>query len=135
MPDLPRLTFHHPAVMANDFAATERFYIEGLGAERYRTWSPAPDDAVISLCSYLKVANCFIELFALKEPKALDEGRVVHFCFQTDDCQGSVDAAVRAGASVVLSPVDSKNHPHRYAFIRSPNGEIIEFVQPNGGAA
>jgi catechol 2,3-dioxygenase-like lactoylglutathione lyase family enzyme len=129
MSEIPELTFHHPALIVDDFEQTKRFYIEGLGAEEYVSWNAREDDPVVSQCCYLKIGNCMIELFAARNPAVRKDGQWLHICFETKDCRASVEAAVKAGAEIVSPHVNSKNHPQMYAFVKAPEGEIIEFLQ------
>jgi predicted enzyme related to lactoylglutathione lyase len=50
-----------------------------------------------------------------------------------EDVAASVEAAVAAGGTLVIPPVDATEHGIRLAFVKDPEGHMLELVQPLAG--
>jgi predicted enzyme related to lactoylglutathione lyase len=50
-----------------------------------------------------------------------------------EDVNASVDAAVTAGGTLVILPIDATEHGIRLAFVQDPEGHMLELVQPLAG--
>lgn len=99
-----KLRLHHPALLANDFEKSRKFYIEGLGAVESMIWDFQPGDPVVKQAAYLEFAKGnYIELFSAVQPAERPAGYWLHLCFERDDIEGYVERTVKAGA-VVTSP-------------------------------
>ena len=134
--------FHHIAIRANDFEATLKFYIEGLGFKRAYGWGEdgrangEPD----SRAALLDTGDGnYLEVFAGGKGKAgevVPEGALLHFALRTNDCDAALERARQYGATVTMEPksvtpahADAPAQIFRIAFIRGLDGEIIEFFQ------
>lgn len=122
--------FHHVAISVSDFENTLKFYMEGLGFKKYRSWGEG-DKRVILLDAG---DGCYLEVFAggSKEKKA--EGGFKHIALKTKNCDLALEQAIAAGAEVTVYPtdVDLETEPVtkvRIAFCKGPDGEVIEFFQ------
>ncbi len=134
--------FHHVAIKSSDFEATLKFYTEGLGFKPRYTWgvdgrsaSEADSRAVL-----LDTGDGnYLEVFAGGKKRALDagdEGPILHFALRTTDAGAALERA-RAAGGVVTTETKSLIPPHaqepgltfRIAFVRGPDGEMIEFFQ------
>ncbi len=132
--------FHHVAIRANDFEATLRFYIEGLGFRRVYGWGEdgrakgERDSRAVMLDTG---DGNYLEVFAggTRQPgEEVPEGAILHFALRTTDCDAALERARAAGATVTMEP---KTLPingdtpmeFRIAFVNGLNGEVIEFFQ------
>ena len=124
--------FHHLALRAKDFDASVKFYTEGLGLEQVMAWGEGDGRAVMLLAGN----GNHLELFAGGSAEAQGENAMLHFAFQTDDCDAAFERALAAGATVHMAPksltIPSTPAPQavRIAFCKGFDGEIIEFFQP-----
>ena len=127
--------FHHIAMRASDFDASVRFYVEGLGFTPKISWGQGDGRAVM-----LDTGDGnYLEIFAGGAKAAAAQGKppagtVLHFALRADSCDGAVDRARRAGATITTEPkdVDIPSTPVtkvRIAFCTGPDGETIEFFQ------
>jgi len=121
--------FHHLAMRVRDFDGSVAFYTKGLGLEQTMAWGEGDGRAVMLACGN----GNHIELFAGGAP--MPEGVVLHFAFTTEDCDGAFARAVAAGAVEHMAPksltIPSQPAPLpvRIAFVKGPDGEVIEFFQ------
>lgn len=123
--------FHHIAVKAHDFDASLKFYTEGIGLTPAISWGEGNDRAVM-----LSAGNGnFVELFAGGSQEQPAESALLHFALRTNDCAAAFKRAVAAGAQVHMAPQDvaitSQPAPVSVciAFVKGPDGELIEFFQ------
>lgn len=123
--------FHHLAVKAHDFDASLKFYIEGIGLTQAISWGEGESRAAM-----LSAGNGnFIELFAGGQKEQPAESVLLHFALRTNDCAAAFKRAVAAGAQVHMAPQDvtiaSQPAPVSVciAFVKGPDGELIEFFQ------
>ena len=123
--------FHHIAMRASDLDATVRFYEEGLGFRRAYGWGEGDGRAVMLDSG----DGNYLEVFAGgKRAPGEDppEGAVLHFALRIPDTDAAFRRAVDAGARPTVEPKDvtiSGDPPVRVrlAFVKGPDGEIIEF--------
>lgn len=133
--------FHHLAVRAYDYDASFKFYTEGLGFTRVHGWgkderATGGKDSRVSLLD--TGDGNYIELFAgsTRDPKeATPEAPVWHVAFRTNNCDAALERARAAGAVVTVETKNAlpehSDRPleFRIAFVKGPDGEIIEFFQ------
>ena len=125
--------FHHVALRAYDFDKTVQFYTEGLGFEEKLYWGDG-DGRVVLLDTG---DGNYLEVFAGGKEKDMPEGPYFHLAFRTEDVDGAVESAVRAGAEVTVEPKDvilgdNIPTPVRIAFVKGLNGEVIECFKSTG---
>jgi glyoxylase I family protein len=122
--------FHHIAMRVQDFDASLKFYIEGLGFAPKAAWGQGDRRAAM-----LDTGDGnYLELFAGGQDGPKPEGAVVHFALRTTDVDGAIERARAAGAEVTIEPKDvtiasNPPLPARIAFCKGPDGEVIEFFQ------
>jgi len=125
--------FHHVALRASDFEATLRFYQDGLGFVRAYGWGAGDSRAAM-----LDTGDGnYLEVFAGgKRPPGTEpaEGALLHFALRTADVDGAYTRALAAGARSQIEPKDvtiagEYPVPVRLAFVKGPDGEVIEFFQ------
>jgi len=123
------LGFHHIQMKCQDLDASIAFY-GALGITVERTWGTGEKRACM-----LDVGNGnYLELFAGGAPGDKPEGFVGHFAIQVDDTQAAFDIAIANGAAEVrpVTRLDIPSTPALpviLAFVKGPDGEIIEFFQ------
>jgi glyoxylase I family protein len=125
--------FHHVAIRASDFEATVKFYTEGLGFRRRYGWGEGDKRAIM-----LDTGDGnYLEVFAGgKRPTGEEppEGAILHFALRVADTNTAFAKAVAAGARPTMEPKDvpiEGDYPvtFRIAFVKGPDGEVIEFFQ------
>ena len=125
--------FHHIALRAFDFEATLRFYQDGLGFVRTFGWGEGDDRAAM-----LDTGDGnYLEVFAGGSRTAGEEapeGALLHFALRTSDVDGDYARALAAGGRSHVEPKDvtiagDYPVPVRLAFVKGPDGEVIEFFQ------
>lgn len=126
---LTNLGFHHIALSASDFEKTVRFYTEGLGCTKVRSWGEGTGRAIM-----LDIGDGgIIEIFANGNKETAENAKWVHFAFAVSDTDAAYNAAIEAGATMHQEPSDVTIHAHeedlpvRIAFVYGPDGELIEF--------
>lgn len=69
------------------------------------------------------------------------DGPIVHgngfwkLYLQTDDCQGLYQRCIDAGAESVMEPERLEEWPVTAAFVKDPDGYLVEFLETHGEAA
>jgi len=123
--------FHHVAIKVADFEAALRFYQEGFGFTEKVAWGEGPKRAIM-----LDTGNGgILEIFAGGDPEAPSEARMIHFAIGTSDVDAAFNRALTLGATERLAPKDvelaSSKGPFRIriAFVISPTGEVVEFIE------
>ena len=131
--------FHHIAIRAFDFDATLKFYIEGLGFKPTHSWGEdgRANGEKDSRAAMLDVGDGnYLEVFAGREgdpSAAIPEGGLIHFALRTSDTEAALERARSRGATVtmepkrVIPPNSARPLEFHIAFIKGPNGEVIEF--------
>ena len=136
---IPGCGFHHVAIITRDWDKSMAFYCDGLGFAPKINWGEAPRRAVmldVGDGNYLEVFER--DVITEKQPErenALDgEPNLLHLCLRTDDCKAAVETARRAGAEVTVEAkvpdvFTQMGLSTMIAFVKGPDGEIIEFFQ------
>ena len=124
------LGFHHIAIKCQDLDRSIAFY-QALGIELERSWGEGDGRACML---HLGNGN-YLELFAGGAPGDKPEGFVIHFAIRVDDTQAPFDLARSLGApevkpvTTLTIPSQPEPLPVTLAFVKGPDGEIIEFFQ------
>lgn len=122
--------FHHIAIKCQDLDKTIAFY-GALGMKVVRTWGEGDKRA----CMVDAGEGNYLELFANGVPGEKPEGFVAHFAFHVDDAKAAFEIATGMGAEVVkpvtdfVIPSSPEPLPVILAFVKGPDGEIVEFFQ------
>jgi glyoxylase I family protein len=125
--------FHHAAVKTRDWAATMRFYCEGLGCTAKVTWADEPKRAGMFDCG----DGNYIEVFEDLEWASPPIGPIIHFALRTTRVDAAMAHLKGMGYKITLEPKDvtikSTNGlgdvSARIAFVEGPNGESVELLQ------
>jgi glyoxylase I family protein len=123
--------FHHVAIRARNFDASVRFYTQALGFVEKIRWGNDDSRAMM-----LDTGDGnYLEIFAGGKEQPRAEGTILHFAIRTRDCDAAVERARAAGSEVTMEakdvtiPSQPGPTPVRIAFVKGPDGEIIEFFQ------
>jgi glyoxylase I family protein len=128
--------FHHVAIRARDFDASVKFYAEVLGFRPKIQWNEAPKRAIMLDAG----DGNYLEVFERPQqgPPA-EDAAILHFALRTDDTDAVLERARAAGCQVTMEPraLNIKNVlpgvadevPVRIAFVKGPDGEVVEFFQ------
>ncbi|MGI5893629.1 MAG: VOC family protein [Candidatus Merdivicinus sp.] len=120
--------FHHLALISSNFEKSLQFYIEGLGCTYVRGWGEGTKRiAMVDFGS-----GHMLEIFARGTGEEQQEPRFLHLAIATPDPDGAYETALKAGAEPVDPPKDvviqsETPFPVRIAFVKGPDGEILEF--------
>jgi lactoylglutathione lyase len=121
--------FHHIHVFCSDLAATERWFIEGMGAELVeRRDSRGVPGVVLNLGG----ANVLLRPARDGENLAAAGARhfgADHFGLRVSDVDATVAKLKRRGVFIEVEPWDFSPQS-RIAFVQGPDGVRIELVQP-----
>ena len=128
---IPGCGWHHIAIRTNDWDKSIAFYCEGLGFAENIGWGEAPKRAVM-----LDTGDGnYLEIFErAAAPTLSGEPNLLHLCLRTDDCAKAVETARSAGAEVTMEAkvpdaLTQIGLETMIAFVKGPDGEIIEFFQ------
>lgn len=120
--------FNHIHVVCSDLVATEKWFVDGVGAElvERRESRGVPT-------SELRLAGVRMLLRGCREGEdlAADGQRrygTDHFGLQVTDVDATVETLRGRGVEIAIEP---RNSPaNRIAFIKGPDNVLIELVQP-----
>ena len=128
---IPGAGLHHVSIRVADFDQAVEFYKEGLGFEEKLSCTLEGQRMI-----QLDAGNGGrVEIFSGGREEAPSEGRIIHFCIRTTDCDAAHARALAAGAVESLSPrnltLPDPSGPIdvRLSFVITPSGERLEFLQ------
>jgi len=127
---VPNIGVHHLALSSADFDKSIKFYTEGLGFEIVAEWGEGTGRAAL-----LDIGNgSHFEIFANGNANIQKDEKFVHFAFATSNPDLAYENAIAAGAVSQIEPksleIPSKPAlPVRIAFVRGPDGEVLEFFK------
>ena len=112
-----------------------RFWRDGLGFSPKLEWGEAPSRAAMLDLGDGNYFEIFEREPSHNESVGESESTALHWCVRVKNCEQAVQAAVAAGATVTMEPTDVDfagklvdNQP-RIAFVKSPEGIVLEFFQ------
>ena len=127
---IENIGIHHIAIAASDFDKSMKFYTEGLGFRQTAAWGEGNKRSAL-----LDIGNgVCIELFANGTKDAQANEKIVHLAFSTTDPDSAYKNALAAGAAPHIEPKDvtissEPPLPVRLAFVKGPDGELLEFFK------
>jgi catechol 2,3-dioxygenase-like lactoylglutathione lyase family enzyme len=139
MPDTLDVRFHHVGLSVADLDAQERWYRDVLGLTKETDRVDLPDPGIRAVILEGPTGVC-IELIerqgAVRSRIELDPMEVVnehgyaHWAMTVGDLEAVFARVTEAGAEVIWPPGDSPVPGARFAFIKDPEGNGIELIQP-----
>ena len=125
------IDFHHIALQVLDMERSISFYVNGLRFRVERDTGYAQNRVVV-----LQGWGMRIELFANGVDRPVRFAKWAHLAFYTETPDSAYENALAVGAKTYLPPCDYKPHQYatssdRIAFVRGPDGELIEFILCN----
>jgi len=127
---IPNVGIHHLALSTVDFDKSIKFYTEGLGFEIVAEWGEGTGKAAM-----LDIGNgSHFEIFANGTENEQKDAKFVHFAFATSNPDTAYANALAAGAVSQMEPKSleipsNPALPARIAFVRGPDGEVLEFFK------
>lgn len=121
--------FHHIGLIVKNLAASVAFY-EALGMKSVCGWGTGCRE----VCMLDIGDGGRMELFASDGAETADNGKWVHLALRTDDVDSAYKTALEAGAqphdppkTVCIEDARPRKLTLRIAFVKGPDGEILEF--------
>jgi catechol 2,3-dioxygenase-like lactoylglutathione lyase family enzyme len=132
------LSFQHVGLSVSDLDRAQRFYEDGLGmTEQSRFEVPGPgirgvilataDGACIELLE--RPGSTRAATYADPPDAILGQG-YGHWALGVEDLEAACAQLVAAGAEVVWNPRDAPQPGARMAYLRDPEGNLIELIRP-----
>lgn len=127
---IPNIGIHHLALAAADYDKSMKFYIEGLGFEKVAEWGEGAERACL-----LDIGNgSHFEIFGNGTANEEKDAKFVHFAFSTTNPDIAYENALAAGAASHMEPKTldipaTPPLPVRIAFVKGPDGELLEFFK------
>ena len=139
-----RVRFHHVSLSVADLAAQRRWYAEALGftevIEQFELPEPPVRTAVLESASGVRVE--LIERAgsaragAFGDPLDTLRGQGYgHWALAVDDLDAAFARLTGSGAEAVWPPADAVQPGARFAYVKDPEGNLIELIQPSAGTA
>lgn len=129
-------TYDHVGLSVADLDAQRRFYAEAFGLEEH---SYAEIPQARTRIAFLRAATGLqIELVerAGSAPHRVTDAlkgaglqTYFHWALAVADLEDAIAAAVAAGAERVSAPANAQRPGIRFAYVRDPEGNLIELVQ------
>ena len=122
--------FHHLSLYASDFDKSLAFY-QKLGMSVYTAWGEG--DSRIALLD--TGDGTLLELFAKPGMSVPAEGRFQHLALHVENVEAALNTALAAGAKLQMpvTVMDLDSHPRKItiqiAFVKGPDGEVLEFIK------
>ena len=114
----------HVHIVCSDLAATESWFVGGLGAELVeRRESRGLATSELLLAGVRVLLRTAAEEAGWERRYGLD-----HFALEVDDVDALVELLRARGVDIARDPADSPRN--RVAFIRGPDDLVIELVEP-----
>ncbi|MDJ0347132.1 VOC family protein [Streptomyces sp. H10-C2] len=131
--------FHHVSLSVADLDAQRRRYQQALGfaevVEEYQLPEPpvrtavlrAPDGPRIELIE--RAGSSRTEVFTDPLDACREQG-YGHWALDVDDLEEAFALITRSGGEPVWPPADAVESGARFAYIKDPEGNLIELIQP-----
>ena len=138
MPDFG-LAVHHTSLSVADLDAQQAWYQRVLGltevVERFQLDEPAVRTVVLRSSSGVRLELIERSGAARERPFAdpLDAAATLgfgHWALSVRDLDASYAAITAAGAASVWPPADAVEPGARFAYVKDPEGNLIELIQP-----
>jgi catechol 2,3-dioxygenase-like lactoylglutathione lyase family enzyme len=134
-----RIRFHHVSLSVADLAAQQRWYREALGftevIEQFEVPEPAIRTAVLQADSGVRIeliersGSARNEIFG--DPMDTLRGQGYgHWALEVEDLDAAYPRLTGLGAQPIWPPADAVEPGARFAYVKDPEGNLIELIQP-----
>ncbi|WP_406637601.1 VOC family protein [Amycolatopsis sp. WGS_07] len=131
--------FHHVSVSVADLGAQQRWYAEALGftevVETFEVPEAGVRTAVVQTAGGVRLE--LIERAGSTRPATFDDPMDAlraqgygHWAVEVDDLDAAYARLTGAGAQPVWPPADAVQPGARFAYVKDPEGNLIELIQP-----
>jgi lactoylglutathione lyase len=130
------MRFGYTILYVADVAASLDFYERALGQRRrfmHESGQYAEldtGDTALALAAHELAAANLPDVYTREQ--SYEARPAFEVCFVTDDVQGAFDRAITEGAEAVTPP-QTKPWGQDVAYIRDPDGNLVELASPAGG--
>jgi catechol 2,3-dioxygenase-like lactoylglutathione lyase family enzyme len=139
MNDTPRVRFHHVSLSVADLAAQQHWYGQAFGftdvVEQFEIADPPVRTVVLETADGLKIE--LIQRAGSQRPETfadpLDAVRSQgygHWAVEVAALEHTYRRLVELGAEAIWPPADAVQPGARFAYIKDPEGNLIELIQP-----
>jgi len=134
-----RVRFHHVSLSVADLSAQRRWYAEALGftevIEQFELPEPPVRTAVLQAAGGVRVE--LIERAGSARGEALGDPLDTtrrqgygHWALEVDDLDAAYARLTGGGAEAVWPPAEAVTPGARFAYVKDPEGNLIELIQP-----
>ena len=130
---MPELRMMHTMLRVHDLEMSKRFYTELLGMTLIKELDFPDGEFTLAFVGYgPEESNTVIELTYNynHEPYDLGDG-YGHIALETSDIYATTEVLRAGGAEIIREPGPMKHGTTHIAFIKDPDGYLIELVQPD----
>lgn len=130
---MPELRMMHTMIRVHDLEKSKKFYTELLGMTLIKELDFPEGEFTLAFVGYgPEESNTVIELTYNygHEPYDLGTG-YGHIALETSDIYATAETLRAGGAEIVREPGPMKHGKTHIAFIKDPDGYLIELVQPD----
>jgi lactoylglutathione lyase len=120
----------HIGIMVKDMDASIRFYAEVLGLGLVGR-EKLDDGVELGFLSYPDSGNIELELIGHDHGNFPTSGKVHHIAFTVTDIEAEVERLRKLGVSLIDESPRTILNGIKIAFFYGPDGEKLEFFQPN----
>jgi catechol 2,3-dioxygenase-like lactoylglutathione lyase family enzyme len=139
-----QVRFHHVSLSVADLAAQRRWYQEALGftevIEQYEIPEPPVRTAVLQAGNGVRIelieraGSARVEEYG--DPLDTLRGQGYgHWALEVDDLDSAYERLNGLGAQPVWPPADAVRPGARFAYVKDPEGNLVELIQPAPSAA
>ncbi|MEU3984006.1 VOC family protein [Streptomyces sp. NPDC026672] len=135
----PSIQFAHVAISVKDLAGQERWYRKAFGfnrtVERFELPDPHVQTAVLENGDGLRIeliersGSARVSSYTDPLDAAREQG-YNHWAMNVRNLDRTYAQLIKVGATAVWSPADAVEPGARFAYVKDPEGNLIELIQP-----
>lgn len=130
---MPQLRFMHTMFRVRDLDVSLEFYTKLLGMDLIKKLDFPEGKFTLAFVGYgPEETNTVLELTYNYGDNTYDIGTAYgHIALETSDIYATADVLRQGGAEIVREPGPMKHGKTHIAFIKDPDGYLVELVQPD----
>lgn len=130
---MPKLRLMHTMLRVQDLEKSIKFYTELLGMQLIRKQDFPDGKFTLAFLGYgPEETHTVLELTYNYDHGPYDKGTGYgHIALETDDIYATTEVLRQAGAEITREPGPMKHGTTLIAFIKDPDGYLVELVQPD----